>query len=126
MRVVLKIIDFYLNQLITSEPSPYSKVILEKLVYYLRIYNYPLVELVDIISIQVMIDYILSSPILFKIHKEFIKDSISVIADILGDELYVKTEAKIIFLEYEFKNNICIEQKQINDKISEKINVFLK
>lgn len=59
-------------------------------------------------------------------HKKFIKDSISVIADILGDELYVKTEAKIIFLEYEFKNSICIEQKQINDKISEMINVFLK
>ncbi len=126
MRVVLKIIDFYLNQLITSEPSPYSKVILEKLVCYLRVYGYPLVELADIISIQIMINYILSNPLLSKIHMDFINNSISVIADILGDELYVKTEAKIIVLEEEFRKSICINPKQIDDGITERINELLK
>lgn len=122
----MKIIDFYLNQLITSEPSPYSKVILKKLVCYLRVYGYPLVELADIISIEIMVDYILSNPLLFKIHCDFIKDSISVIADILGDELYVKTEAKIIALEDEFRKCICINPKQIDDAITERINELLK
>lgn len=57
---------------------------------------------------------------------DFINNSISVIADILGDELYVKTEAKIIVLEEEFRKSICINPKQIDDGITERINELLK
>lgn len=121
MQGVLKIIDCYLNQLLNSKPSPELKTTLHKLITELKHYGYPDIELVDIISIRIMLDYILSNPGLIRPYEDFIKKATFLIADILGDELYVKIEPEIISLEDDFKRNIQVSQKQIDDKLSEEI-----
>ena len=123
---MFQIIDFYLNQLSNSRPSPQIKTILENLIKELKHYNYPSIELVDIISIRIMLDYILSDTRLICAHKDFIKSAIVLIGDILGDGLYVKIEPKLIGLEDDFRKNIAISQKQIDDKLSEEIKVLIK
>ena len=122
---MFQIIDFYLNQLSDSRPSPQIKTVLEKLIEQLKYYGYPNIELVDIISIRIMLDYILSYPQLIYAHKDFIKRSIILIDDILGDGLYVKIEPKLIALEDYFRKNIAISQKQIDDKLTEEIKVLI-
>lgn len=104
-----------------SQPTPELRIILEKLVFMLRFYGYPSIELADIISIEIMLDHILSSPRLIRLHRPFIKESISVINEILGDKLYVKVEPRIIMLEDEFRKNICISSKQYDDMLCEKV-----
>ena len=69
----------------------------------------------------VMLDYILSSPVLIRFHESFIRDAIDAIDDILGDRLYIKVEAEIIKLEHEFRKNICISTKQYDDRLFEEI-----
>ncbi|WP_296880858.1 hypothetical protein [uncultured Methanobrevibacter sp.] len=118
---MLKIIDCYLNQLLNSKPSPELKTTLHKLITELKHYGYPDIELVDIISIRIMLDYILSNPGLIRPHEAFIKKATLSIADILGDELYVKIEPEIITLEDDFRRNIQVYQKQIDDKLSEEL-----
>ena len=125
MQGVLKIIDFYLNQLLNSKPSPHLKIILQKLIQELKYYNYPNIELVDIISIRIMIDYIISNPTLINSHQDFVKRSVIMISDILGDELYVKIEPKLISLEDEFRKTIALSQKQINDKLTEEVKILM-
>ncbi len=68
-----------------------------------------------------MLDYILSNPGLIRPYEDFIKKATLLIADILGDELYVKIEPEIISLEDDFRRNIQVYQKQIDDKLSEEI-----
>ena len=68
-----------------------------------------------------MLDYILSNPGLIRPYEDFIKKATLIIADILGDELYVKIEPEIISLEDDFRRNIQVYQKQIDDKLSEEI-----
>lgn len=68
-----------------------------------------------------MLDYILSNPGLIRPYEDFIKKATLLIADILGDELYVKVEPEIISLEDDFRRNIQVYQKQIDDKLSEEI-----
>lgn len=68
-----------------------------------------------------MLDYILSNPGLIRPYEDFIKKATFLIADILGDELYVKIEPEIITLEDDFRRNIQVSQKQIDDKLSEEI-----
>lgn len=68
-----------------------------------------------------MLDYILSNPGLIRPYEDFIKKATLLIADILGDELYVKIEPEIITLEDDFRRNIQVYQKQIDDKLSEEI-----
>lgn len=116
-----KIIDYYLKKLLNSQPTPELRIILEKMVFMLKFYGYPDIELADIISIEIMLDHILSSPKLIRAHKDFIKESVSVINDILGDKLYVKVEPRIIMLEDDFRKNICISSKQYDDLLSEKL-----
>ena len=116
-----EIIDYYLDKLLNSKPTPELRIILEKMVFMLKFYGYPGIELADIISIEIMLDHILSSPKLTKSHKDFIKESVSVINDILGDKLYVKVEPRIIMLEDDFRKNICISSKQFDDLLSEKL-----
>ncbi len=116
-----EIIDYYLRELLNSQPTPNLRKTLEKLVCMLKFYGYPIIELVDIISIEIMLDYVLSSPILIKSHGQFIKESVSVIDEILGDRLYVKVEPRIIRLEEEFAKNICIASKQYDDRLYEKV-----
>ena len=125
MQGVLKIIDFYLNQLLNSKPSLHLKIILQKLIQELKYYNYPNIELVDIISIRIMIDYIISNPTLINSHQDFVKRSVIMISDILGDELYVKIEPKLISLEDEFRKTIALSQKQINDKLTEEVKILM-
>ena len=68
-----------------------------------------------------MLDYILSNPGLIRPYEDFIKKATLLIADILGDELYVKIEPEIITLEDDFRRNIQVYQKQIDDKLSEEL-----
>ena len=68
-----------------------------------------------------MLDYILSNPGLIRPYEDFIKKATLLIADILGDELYVKIEPEIISLEDDFRRNIQVSQKQIDDKLSEEL-----
>ena len=91
------------------------------LVGLLKSYGYPVIELADIISIKIMLDYILSSPCLIRLHESFIRESVLVINDILSDKLYVKVEPDIIRLEYEFRKNICIDTGQYDDRLIEEI-----
>lgn len=46
-------------------------------------------------------------------------------SDILGDGLYVKIEPELIVLEDEFRKNISMSPKQIDDKLSEEIKEIL-
>ena len=72
-----------------------------------------------------MINYILSNPTLIKHHEDFIKKATVLIADILGDGLYIKIEPGLIALEDEFRKNIALSQKQIDDKLSEEIRTLI-
>lgn len=72
-----------------------------------------------------MLDYILSNPTLINAHRDFIKKAILLMCDILGDGLYVKIEPKLILLEDEFRKNISMSPKQIDDKLSEEIKEIL-
>ena len=72
-----------------------------------------------------MIDYIISNPTLINSHQDFVKRSVIMISDILGDELYVKIEAKLISLEDEFRKTIALSQKQINDKLTEEVKILM-
>ena len=125
MKEVLKIIDSYLTFLLSSTPSPHLKIILYRLVDELKKLNYPKVELVDIISIRIILDYLLGDDELIKIYTPFIKRGIFLISDILGDGLYVKIEPKIIAFEYEFYQNICPDRRQFENRLSEEIRDLL-
>lgn len=72
-----------------------------------------------------MLDYILSDAQLIYAHEDFIKKAIKIMNDILGDCLYVKIEPKLIALEDDFRKNIAISQKQIDDKLTEEIRELL-
>lgn len=72
-----------------------------------------------------MIDYIISNPTLINSHQDFVKRSVIMISDILGDELYVKIEPKLISLEDEFRKSIALSQKQINDKLTEEVKILM-
>ena len=54
-----------------------------------------------------------------------IKKGFLLISDILGDELYVKIEPKLISLEDEFRKTIALSQKQINDKLTEEVKILM-
>ena len=127
MKEVLKIIDSYLTFLLSSNPSPDLKITLRLLVNELKKLNYPKVELVDIISIRIILDYILSDVHLIRIYAPLIKRGFLLISDILGDGLYVKIEPKIIAFEYEFYTNICPNRRQFENRLAEEIrNLLLK
>ena len=121
MRSVLKIIDFYLNQLMNSEPSPKLKIILKNLLSELKGLKYPKVELVDIISISIILNYLLSDDKLIKMYSPLIKNSFEVIGEILSDALYVKIEPKIIAIENDFYTNICPDRRQFEHKLTKEI-----
>ena len=125
MKEVLEIIDFYLNQLLKSKPSPKQKIILAELIAELKALKFPKVELVDIISIGIIIDYLLSDVDLIKMYSALIKDGCHVISDILGDELYHKIEPKVIAVEDEFYKNICPDRRQFQNRLSEEIRNLL-
>ena len=125
MKVVKRIIEFYLNELKSSKASSDLRMPLERLVFLLKSWGYPAVELADIISIQIMLDYVLSSERLIKSYPEFIEESLSVIDDILGDRLYVKVEPRIISLEVEFTKNIALSPKRYDDMLTEKVRDLL-
>lgn len=122
---MLEIIDFYLNQLLKSKPSPKQKIILAELIAELKALKFPKVELVDIISIVIIIDYLLSDVDLIKMYSPLIKDGFHVISDILGDELYHKIEPKVIAVEDEFYKNICPDRRQFQNRLSEEIRNLL-
>ena len=124
MKDVLKIIDFYLNQLLDSKPSPYQKIILAGLIAELKELKFPKDELVDVLSISIIINYLLSDSQLIKMYSLLIKDAYQTISDILGDQLYHKIEAKVIAIEEEFYKNICPDKRQFQNKLSEEIILF--
>ena len=72
-----------------------------------------------------MVEYILSRPELIRPYESFINESYKVIADILSDKLYVKVEPDLIKLEVEFRKNIVINRKMIDDRLSEEIRKLL-
>lgn len=111
----------YLSQLLILKPSPYFKVLLKKLIGELKSYGYPNVELADIISICIILDYLLSDSCLIKSYGNYIRNALFVINDILGDGLYVKIEPKIISIENEFYKNIAPCEKQYSDRFTEEI-----
>ena len=94
---------------------------LARLIEILKDCNYPLVELADIISIVLMLEYILSDKKSTEIYGDFIRLSINTIDDILTDKTYMKIEDKIIFLEDEFYGNICKDPKAFEDEFSEEL-----
>ena len=94
---------------------------LARLIQLLKDYNYPLVELVDIMSIVLMLDYILSDDDLIEIYYDFINSSLDVIDYILSDNTYLKIEDKIIFLEDDFYRNICRNPIQFEAKFLKKL-----
>ena len=127
MKEVFEIIDSSLNFLLNSTPSPHLKIALYRLVDELKILNYPKVELVDIISIRIILDYLLCDDKLIKMYTPLIKKGFLLISDILGDGLYVKIEPKIIAFEYEFYTNICPNRRQFENRLAEEIrNLLLK
>lgn len=89
---------------------------LKCLIQILKDCSYPLIELADIISIVLMIEYILADEKSMEIYKDFIRLSIDTIGYILADKTYIKIEDKIIFLEYEFYTNICKNPKAFEDR----------
>lgn len=121
MRDVLEIIDSHLNKLINSTPSKDLKVTLNDLIESLKEYDYPMEELVDIISVGIMLDYLLSADERIASHEKFIKKGFEIISDILGDRLYVKIEPELISLEDEFYRNIAPSPKQFDNMLTEEI-----
>lgn len=125
MRGVLEIIDFYLNQLLNSKPSPQSKILLANLVDLLKELKYPNVELVDIISIRLMLDYLLSDEESIKKYEAMIKKAFHILSDILSDNLYVKIEPEIIILEDDFYKNVCLDERQFENRLIEELKDLL-
>lgn len=125
MRGVLEIIDFYLNQLLNSKPSPQSKILLAKLVDILKELKYPNVELVDIISIRLMLDYLLSDEESIKKYEAMIKKAFHILSDILSDKLYIKIEPEIILLEDDFYKNVCLDERQFENRLIEELKSLL-
>lgn len=125
MRSVLEIIDFYLNQLLNSKPSPQSKILLANLVDMLKELKYPNVELVDIISIRLMLDYFLSDEESIKKYEAMIKKAFHILSDILSDKLYVKIEPEIIILEDDFYKNVCLDERQFENRLIEELKSLL-
>ena len=121
MKGCVRIIDFYLSQLLTLNPSPYFRVLLEKLIVKLKYSGYPNIEFADILSIWIILDYILKDERLIKSYDGYIRKAISVIDEILGDGLYVKIEPRIVSVEQEFYQNIAPSQKQFDDRLTEEI-----
>lgn len=121
MKEVLKIIDFYLNQLLDSKPSPYQKIILSRLIDELKELKFPKVELADILSIGIAINYILSDRELIKMYTPLIKYAYQTISDILGDALYHYIEAKVIAIEGEFYTNICPDKRRFQNMLLEEM-----
>lgn len=121
MRDVLEIIDSCLNKLINSTPSKDLKVTLNDLIESLKDYDYPMEELVDIISVGIMLEYLLSADERIASHEKFIKKGFEIISDILGDRLYVKIEPELISLEDEFYRNIAPSPKQFDNMLTEEI-----
>ena len=121
----IEVHDYRLSLLITdlmySKPSPELKDDLNRLVAALKELDYPAVELVDIISIKIMLEYILKSSELIVQYGDFIRDSIYLISDILGDGLYIKLEPRIIFLEDYFYRNICIDRLHFENILLDEI-----
>lgn len=122
---MLEIIDFYLNQLLNSKPSPQSKILLAKLVDMLKELMYPNVELVDVISISIMLDYLLSDEELIKMHEGMIKKGFHILNDILSDRLYVKIEPEIIVMEDDFYKNVCLDERQYEKRLIEELKGLL-
>ena len=121
MRDVLEIIDSCLNKLINSTPSRDLKITLNDLIESLKEYDYPMEELVDIISVGIMLDYLLSADERIASYEKFIKKGFEIISDILGDRLYVKIEPELISLEDEFYRNIAPSPKQFDNMLTEEI-----
>lgn len=122
---MLEIIDFYLNQLLNSKPSPQSKILLAKLVDMLKELKYPNLELVDIISISIMLDYLLANEELIKMHEGMIKKGFHILNDILSDRLYVKIEPEIIVMEDDFYKNVCLDERQYEKRLIEELKGLL-
>ncbi|WP_188118050.1 hypothetical protein [Methanobrevibacter millerae] len=118
---MLEIIDSHLNKLINSTPSRDLKITLNDLIESLKDYDYPMEELVDIISVGIMLDYLLSADERIASHEKFIKKGFEIISDILGDRLYVKIEPELISLEDEFYRNIAPSPKQFDNMLTEEI-----
>lgn len=123
---MLEIIESLLNQLLTSKLSSDLRIPLAELIRLLKEYDYPLCELVDVISISIMLDYLLSSEELIKAHEKFIKKAFNTMADILSDKLYVKIEPDIISLEDDFYRNIAPDPKRFDDKLTEELKELIK
>lgn len=96
-------------------------ILLDRLIDLLKDSDYPIIELVDIISIRIMLEHIVSNPILLANCSDFIKKSIEIINEILGESVYVKIDMKLIALEDEFYRNIAIDKKRFEHKITEEI-----
>lgn len=86
---------------------------------------YPNVELVDVISISIMLDYLLSDEELIKMHEGMIKKGFHILNDILSDRLYVKIEPEIIVMEDDFYKNVCLDERQYEKRLIEELKGLL-
>ena len=78
-------------------------------------------ELADILSIGIAINYILSDRELIKMYKPLIKYAYQTISDILGDALYHYIEVKVIAIEEEFYTNICPDKRRFQNMLLEEM-----
>lgn len=125
--VSIQEIDLLMERLTKTDTyTPENKKDLRILVQILKDYNYPLIELADIISIVIMLEYILSDYKLIEIYNDFIKSSLDVIAYILGDKTYLKIEDRIIFLESDFYQNICANPRFFEERFSSELKKTMK
>lgn len=69
------------------------------------------VELADILSVKIMLDYILSDD-------DFIKSSFLLIGEILGDKTYLRIDEKLIALEDTFYTRIAFDKRHFKRIIS--------
>lgn len=115
--VSIQEIDLLMERLTKTDTyTPENKKDLRILVQILKDYNYPLVELADILSIVLMLEYILDDDVLIGIYGDFIDSSVDAIDYILGDKTYLKIEDRIIHLESDFYLNICNEPKVFEER----------
>lgn len=117
IRLALLLVRLLAEENYTGE----TKKDLAQLLQILKDNNYPLVELADILSVVMMLDYILGDEELIEIYGDFISLSLDVIAYILSGKTYLKIEEKIIFLEYEFYTNICHNSWEFEDRFIEEL-----
>lgn len=87
--------------------------------------KYPNLELVDIISISIMLDYLLANEELIKMHEGMIKKGFHILNDILSDRLYVKIEPEIIVMEDDFYKNVCLDERQYEKRLIEELKGLL-